>query len=331
MGVFKEMAGYYTKSIRYIVFGMILVLFLSVAGWSAEEPKPAGEPEAEMIIVKYGSLLVKCDEPGARIYVDDVYKGSAGNVIESIVAGEHTVSCKTDDKAVSGTFQVKKNETLRLEGNLNDGRIGPFREPAREPARTPEVAEKKKPEPAKLKKPEPKKVEPKKVDQKNPVEERRKNHLTVINVRYGISDAQDLSVEHAANQHSVSKFGLVKNVSGKYYRTKQGVLLCEAGPCEMNWNAKFVYTDEGGTGDALLLNWKETVFNGITPSGTSRQDLECCLNGECWKMQYTSRTNAAQNFEIGRYRLTWSDSSVLIRRSDIMKEILEAGRSLSDY
>ena len=48
-------------------------------------------------------------------------------------------------------------------------------------------------------------------------------------------------------------------------------------------------------------------------------------------MQDTNKSDTGQEFEIGRYRLVWTKTSVTIRRSDIMKEILDAGRSLDDY
>ena len=284
------------------------------------------------MIVKYGSLQVVCSEPGARIYVDENYKGSADSIIESIATGEHLVTCKTEDKAVSGKFTIKKNETLKLEADLAAGKLGLYRDPAKQQAEkaAEAAAEKKKPEPAKTEKPK-KPVEPKKVEQKNPAEERRRTHLNVMKINYGVNDAQEVRFEHTADQRVIGKFTVKKNTSGKYYRTKQAVLLCDKGPCEMTWSTTFSYTDETGKSDAVLLNWRETVFNGITPNGTSKQDIECCLNGQCWKMKDNAQSDEPQEFEIGRYRLTWKNSSILFRRGDIMKEIQDAGRSLDDY
>ena len=308
-----------------VIFSGALVLVSWCSVSSAEEP--------ELIIVKYGSLQVTSSEPGARVYVDDNYKGGADSIIESIPAGEHQITCKTDDKSVTGKFTVKKNETLKLEADLAGGKIVSYREPSRQPEKSAEPAaekvEKKKPEPVKTEKP--RKPEVKKVDQKNPVEERRKTHLNVMKIIYSVNDAQEVKVDHAGDQRAISKYSVKKNTAGKYYRTKQSVLLCDAGPCEVIWSSTFVYTDETGKADALLFNWKETVFNGITPAGTSRQELECCLNGQCWKMQEKPGSDDTQEFEIGRYRLTWNKSSVVLKRSDIMKEILDAGRSLDDY
>ncbi len=162
------------------------------------------------------------------------------------------------------------------------------------------------------------------------MEERRRANLNVMRLDYDVTGAPDIKTEHTASP-AVRKFSVDKNQTGKYYRTKQGALLCDAGPCEFAWTASFLYTDETGQKDALLLNWKETVFNGITPRGTSRQELECCLNGKCFKMEDNSPTDVAQEFAVGRYELHWTKTSVLVRRADIAKEILNAGRSLADY
>ncbi len=281
--------------------------------------------EQEMIIVKYGSVFIKSSEPGAKVYIDDNYKGTSDNVIESVVVGDHVVSCKFGDTAVSGSFQIKKNETLRLNALFDEGKLVLLRE--REPVK--EEVEKKKPEPLKVEKPKKPVVETKKVEQINSVEERRKKQLTVMKIDYEFNE-QKMQIAHAACS-MVSKYLEKKDRAGKYYRTKQGVLLCDAGPCDLTWSASFLYTDETGKPDAVLCNWKETVFNGITPAGTSRRELECCLNGQCRKLQDTSVTDVKNESELGRFSLNWSKTSLVIRRSDIMKEIVDAGRSLADY
>jgi hypothetical protein len=306
---------------------LVIVLLSAPFAWTAEEAKQASEPD-DFIIVKYGSLQIKSQDGEGRVYLDGVYKGDIDDVIEAINAGEHLISCQADEKSVSGTFTVKKSETLRLQALFDEGKLVLYREPVKD-AKV--EAEKKKPVPVKQQKPkkvvEVKKVEPK----KNPVDERRKAHLTIMRINYEVGESQQIKVNQASNQQVISKYFASKHTDGKYYRTKQGLLLCDSGPCELTWSAKFLYTDEAGATDALLMKWKETVFNGITPMGTSRQDLECCLNGECWRMKDTDRIDKIQEFEVGRYRLFWNNGSVTLRRTDIMKEILEAGRSLSDY
>lgn len=308
---------------RTIIFLASIILFSVVNGWCEEDAPPAPEPEQELIIVKYGSLWVKSVKRGAKVYVDEIYKGSAGTVIESIIVGEHIISCKTDDKAVSGSFVVRKNETLYLEARFDQGKLARYKGPKKD------EPEKKKPR--RVRRERPRKPEPKAVEQKNPVEERRKVHLNVMQYNYAVTSVPDIKVGHKANRHVISKYSFTKNRTGKYYRTKQGGLLCDKGPCELNWTSSFIYKDEQGGTDAFLLKWKDTVFNGITPTGTSRRDLQCCLNGRCWKMEDKTESDDAREYAIGRYRLIWSKTSLLIRRSDIMKEVLDAGRSLTDY
>lgn len=316
----------YSTAKAYLVFFLTTGLFFSGTVWSAEQANSAPEPEPELVIAKYGSLSVKSSLSGAKVYIDEIYKGNTDSIIESIIAGEHVIVCKADSQSVSGTFHVRKNETLRLEALFEEGKLVLFREQVKA------EVEKKKPEPAAvLAKPKKTVVEPKKAEQKNPAEERRRAHLNVMNLDFEITDKQAAQVEHKFNQQVISKYSVKKNTIGKYYRTKQGVLLCDTGPCELTWSVSFIYTDETSKADALLLKWKETVFNGITPAGTSKRELESCLNGQCWRMQDASTTDTMQESMVGRYRLSWTKASVLLRRSDIMQEILDAGRSLSDY
>ncbi len=297
------------------------MMLLTCPVWSAEQTT-APAPEPELVIVKYGSLSIKSPVPNARVYIDESLKGSTDSIIEGVVVGEHVISCRTDDKSVSGTFQIRKNETLRLEARFDEGKL------VRETATA--GAEKKKQEAVKQEKPKKTAAEAKKSEQKNPVEELRRTHFNLMRLDYEVTNAPAVKIEHAANHNIISKYNLRKGASGKYYRTKQGVLLCDTGPCEITWTASFIYTDEKNNSDALLFKWKETIFNGITPSGTSRQDIECCLNGQCSKIEKNSR-NDTQEFDVGRYNVSWTGESVLIRRSDIMKEIVDAGRSLTDY
>jgi hypothetical protein len=320
-------SGIFLKASICLVLIFSAVIVFSGQARAAEQAAPAPEPEPELVIVKYGSLIIKSSEPGAKVYVDDAYKGGSDSVIESLVAGEHVISCRTEAKSVSGTFHIRKSETLRLEARFDDGKLVLLKESA---AKT--EPEPRKPEPVKQEKPKKPVAEPKKVvEQKNPAEERRRTHLNVMRFDFEVNDSQDLKIEHMASQNVISKFTVKKNKSGKFYRTRQGVLLCDAGPCELAWTASFIYTDEDSKTDALLLKWKETVFNGITPSGTSKRELECCLNGQCWRMQDNNATDSTQESQIERYRLSLNKTSLAIRRSDIMKEILDAGRSLSDY
>ncbi len=316
---------------RYRILSVLLLaVVIGLAGRSRGEEQQQQPPsqEPELTIVKYGSVIVKSEHPYVKVYIDDIYKGGVDEIIESVIVGEHVISCRAGGQSVTGKFQIKKNETLHLEAHLDDGVLVSVREAARaEPVK---VEAEKKAAPVKKAIAEKPAVEVKKTEQKNPVEERRKNHLNVMRLDYEVNTAQDIEIDRTAAP-AVSKFSVKKNQTGKYYRTKQGVLLCDAGPCELAWTASFLYTDEKGQADALLLNWKEIVFNGITPKGTSRRELECCLNGKCLKREDNSPTDIEQEVAVGRYDLHWTKTSVLVRRADIVKEIQDAGRSLADY
>jgi len=308
-----------------------MIIFPGALMSSAEENAVQQVRESELTIVKYGSVSVKCLIPDAKVFIDDVYKGAAENTIESVIVGEHTISCRTGSKTVSGTFTVKKNETLRLEARFDEGKLATV--PVPEKAEQNEVEKKKKAEPVrqeKPKKPVPV-VEVKREEPKDPRDERRRLHLTTMQIYFEITPSQEIHLDHKANQAVITKYTENKTLAGRYYRTKHNVLLCDAGPCEMGWSSTFLYMDEAGKSDAFLLNWKEIVFNGITPAGTSKRVLEWCLNGGCSKLEDSSATDTEQEMEMGRYKLKWTKTSVIIRRADVMSEIVTAGKSLSDY
>ncbi len=311
-------------------FSLLLIgCFLVLAG----AINVSAEQEPEFVIVKYGKVIVKSPVPDAKVYVDDEYKGPADTIIESIVVGTHTVSCKTDTQTASGMFTFKKDETLKLEANFEQGKLVPVAEKVEKPVE--KVEPEKKPKVVEAPKPEtPKKpvvAEVKKEVKKNPVEERRELHLNMIKVYFEDIDTPDVRISHKANPKVISKFAEKKNQAGKYYRTKKNVLLCEAGPCEQQWSSSFVYTDDAGKSDTISLTWKQTVFNGITPEGTNKRDLLYCLNGACKTLEDTAVNETPLESAAGRYHLTWSKASLIIRRSDIMKEVLDSGGSLEAY
>ena len=310
---------------------------ISILQWGsfsdAQDKTAQQEQEEVLTIVKYGSVMVKSSIPDAKVFVDDVYKGVAENIIESVVAGEHVVSCRAGNKAVSGVFNVKKNEMLRLEARFDEGRFVVIPVAEKVEVAKPEPEKKKKPEPIKHEKPKKPSpvVEVKREEPKDPQAERRKLHLTPMKILFEITPSQEIRVDHKANQATISKYTENKTLIGRYYRTKQNVLLCDAGPCEMGWTVSFLNASEAGKSDAFLLSWKEIVFNGITPVGTSKRVLEWCLDGICRKLEDTSTADTEQNLEMETYKLIWTKTSVTIRRLDIMNEIAAAGKSLSDY
>jgi len=298
--------------------------------------------EPELVIARYGSVMVKSSVLDAKVFIDDVASGSVNTVIESVPVGEHVVACRAEGKAVTGTFSVIRNEVLRLEARFEEQQLIDITEAERA-----EAARKKKAEAAaakqeeqrraqeEAKKPEPKKTEAKKAEQKkaeakDPKEAFRDLHLNIIKV-YPETEVPELHVSSKFNPQVVSKYSETKDQSGKYYRTKQGMLLCEAGPCKKEWSASFVYTDETGKSDAFLVRWRETIFNGMTPTGTSKRDLEVCLNGACQKREDTSASDTARELVMDRYALGWTKSLIVIRRSDVMKAIVETGGDVRNY
>ena len=304
----------------------------------------AGSEESELVIARYGSVMVKSSVLDAKVFIDDIASGSVNSVIESVPVGDHVVACKTEGKAVSGKFSVVKNETLRLEARFDEQQLIDSTEAERERAAA-EAARKKKAEAAKLeeqkkamaeaKKPEPikadiKKPEPKKAEAKNAKEAFHDLHLNIIKV-YPESDVPEIHVTSKVNPQVITKYSETKDQSGKYYRTKQGMLLCEAGPCQKTWSSTFVYTDETGKSDAFLVRWREITFNGMTPSGTSKRELEVCLNGACQKREDNSASDTVRELNIDRYSLGWTKSLIVIRRADVMKQILEAGGDVANY
>lgn len=298
-------------------------------------PAGVGAQETEIMIVKFGKLSVKSTVPDARVYVDDTYKGHSDSVIDDIIAGEHAISCRTDTQSVSGRFVVKKDEVLKLEARFDEGKLVSVAERERiEKAEAEKKLKAQAPPPAPAPKPEkPKKpaVEAKKEEHKNPEEERRALHLNVVKIFFEDIEQQEVLIRSKVNPAVVSKYIEKKDHAGTYYRTKKDLLLCDAGPCEQHWSATFVYTNEKDENDTFGLNWKQTVFNGITPGGTSKRDLLWCVNGSCKNLTDATIAGSAQSVELAGYTLTWTRSSLVIRRSDIMREVVDSGGALEAY
>ncbi len=167
-------------------------------------------------------------------------------------------------------------------------------------------------------------------------EERRRLHLTIMKVLLeDVDEPQSrvsLGITHKANPKVISRYVEKKHQTGVYMRTQFNVLICESSPCEQVWSAGFVYTDEMGKSDTFGLTWKQTVFDGITPKGTFKREVLYCLNGQCENLEDSNTSDASPVVaELGRYQLTWARHSLVIRRSDIVKEIMNAGGSVEAY
>ncbi|HMD14695.1 MAG TPA: hypothetical protein VKI62_08725 [Bacteroidota bacterium] len=126
-----------------------------------------------------------------------------------------------------------------------------------------------------------------------------------------------LGIRHEANPKVITAYTEKKNQKGTYSRTQYNVLHCEAVPCEQMWSASFMYTDEAGKSDTFNLTWKQTVFEGITPTGTSMQELLYCVNRNCKRLKNIPDHDTPQAANIGRYQVTWRTSSLVITRSDM--------------
>jgi len=311
-----------------------LAVFLVGLSLAPGQAQVAGSEEAELVIAKYGSLTVKSPVLDAKVFLDGIASGSVNTVIESVPAGEHVVECRAGGKAVSGKFSIVKNETLRLEARFDEQQLIDTTEIERV-----EAARRKKAEAAKLeeqkraaevRKPETKKPEPKKAETKNSKEAFHNLHLNIIKV-YPETDVPELHVTSKVNPQVITKYAETKDQSGKYYRTKQGMLLCETGPCKKEWSSTFVYTDEAGKSDAFLVRWREITFNGMTPTGTSKRELEVCLNGACQKREDNSAADTVHEMNIDRYSLGWTKSLIVIRRADVLKQLQDAGGDVANY
>ncbi len=321
---------------------LYLAVFIAGLALTPGQVPVAGSEEAGLVIAKYGSVTVKSSVLDAKVFIDDIASGSVNTVIESVLVGDHVVTCRTEGKAVSAKFSIVKNETLRLEARFDEQQLID----SAEAERLAEAARKKKAEAAKqeeqkkaiamAKKPEPKKAEPvkkpehRKAETKNSKEAFNDLHLNIIKV-YPESETPELHVTSKVNPQVITKYVETKDHFGKYYRTKQGMLLCETGPCKKEWSATFAYTDETGKSDAFLVRWREIVFNGITPNGTSKRELEVCLNGACQKREDAGASDTAQELTMDRYSLGWTRSLIVIRRADVMKGILDAGGDVANY
>ncbi len=318
------------KKVLLIVAAVCLLVLGGASGaWSQQE-------EPELVIVKYGKVMVQSAVPGAKVYIDDLYKEPAGTVIEKIVVGEHTISCRTGAQTVTGSFTIKKNEILKLEARFQEGKLVPVAELAKVEKAEPETPLKKEEAP-KIEKPQgekPKKpaTPVKKEEAKDPESERRSLHLNVIKV-YFIegADSHRVRVIHKINPKVVGKFTEKKHSTGTYYHTKQNLLLCETGPCEQQWSSTFIYTDETGKSDSFAFTWKQIVYTGISPTGISERTLLYCLNGDCKPLEDKSDTEFSIERETGRYTMTWSKTSLTLRRSDIIKQIRAAGGDIEVY
>jgi hypothetical protein len=322
---------------------VMMLVCLTAGSVHAADEKPAAA----------GNMDVRSSLVGGRVYIDDVYSGDADVFIEDVPAGEHSVAIRHSGQVIRGQFKLKPGETMMLEGRFEESRIVDLKEVAREEAmkraeseRKAEAerkaaveTERKKKEPvATAKVEEKKKAEPKKIA---PVEakkapkaaenERYDLHLNIIRVDFEDSGVSDLKITPRINTKVITNFNDGKSIGGKLYRSKQNYLLCESGPCYRDWTGRFFYIDEAGKRDAFLIRHKENVFTGVTPQGTSKLEMDLCLNGDCKRIAFQAESGGAVQGRIDRYVLSWTKNVFTIRRADIMKEITDAGGKIPEF
>jgi hypothetical protein len=322
---------------------LIVLMFVCLAAGyvQAADQRPAN----------VGNIDVRSTLIGGRVYIDDVYSGDADVFIEDVPAGEHSVAIRHSGQVVRGQFTLKPGETMMLEGRFDENRLVDLKEVAKEEAmkradaerkaeaeRKAAEAEHKKTEPPVAKSQDKKKVEAKKAAPviaavkapKSAEDDLRDLHLNIIRVDFEDSGVSDLKITPRFNTKVITNFNDGKSIGGKLYRSKQNYLLCESGSCYRDWTGRFFYIDEVGKRDAFLIRHKENVFTGVTPQGTSKLDMDFCLNGDCKRISFPAEGGAVQS-RIDRYVLSWSKNAFTIRRADIMKEITDAGGKVPEF
>jgi hypothetical protein len=318
-----------------------LVLLVSAAALATGQP---------------GNIDIRSTLVGTRVYLDDAYVGDADLFIEDVPPGEHIIILRQGSQRIRGEFTLKPGELLMVEGRFEESRIVDLRQIAKEEAEKraeaarKEEAERKAAE-AELKKQEQlaqkkgreeKKKTEKKAEERKPVvavakpaktaeEDRQTQHLNIIRVDFEEAGSVDVKVTPRVNQKIVTNFNDSSSSTGNIYRSKQNLLLCEGGDCSRDWTGRFFYFDDTGKRDAFLLRWRETVFTGITPEGTSKVEVDLCVNGDCKRSSYSGGSGASVQTMVDRYVLNFNRSVLTVRRSDLLKAITDAGRKPPDF
>lgn len=297
------------------------------------------------------NIDVRSNLVGTRVYLEDTYVGDADLFLENVPSGDHLIIMRQGSQRINGQFSVKPGETLMLEGRFDENRIVDLKKVAREDAlrraeeeRKAEAERKaaegareleKKKQQAAAPAPEKKKPEPRKPvivaskPAKSAQDDRRDQYLTLIRVDFA-DEGTAVKITSRVNQRSTSNFTESDSTTGKLFRSKQNYVLCEGGDCFRDWTGRFFYTDDRGKRDAFLIRWRETIFTGITPQGTSKKELDLCLNGDCKRLTYTPEGGAMQS-STDRYTVVWGKNSFVVRRTDLLKEITDAGGRVPEF
>lgn len=312
-----------------------------------------GTVSAEDQAAQSANIDIRSTLVGTRVYLGDTYVGDADIFLDDVPPGEHMIIMRQGSQRIAGQFTVKPGEMLMLEGRFEENRIVDLKVVAREDAAKRAAEErkaelvrkaelehkadaerKKKEQHAKAeekKKPEPKKtVVASAKPVKSPRDERHDSYLTLIRVEFEEQDGTSMKISSRSNSRSTTNFTDNKSTSGKLFRSKQNYTLCEGDGCSRDWTGRFFYVDETGKRDAFLIRWRETIFSGITLQGTSKKELDLCLNGDCKRVVYRPDAGVVQT-PLERYLLIWAKDNFTVRRGDLLKEITDAGGKVPEF
>jgi hypothetical protein len=313
---------------------LFLLLFAAVPAIADDQP---------------GNIDIRSTLIGTRVYLDDAYVGDADIFLEEVPPGEHIIILRQGSQRLRGEFTLKPGELLMLEGRFEESRIVDLRQVAKEEAekraaaaraaeterKAAEVEAKKQEQLAQKKGKKPDKKAEKKADEKKAVVATAKptraedggqaSHLNILRVDFEAAGDTDIKVNPRVNQKIVTNFSDNSSTSGKLYRSRQNYVLCEGSGCSRDWTGRFFYFDDTGKRDAFLIRWRETVFSGITPQGTSKVEVDLCVNGDCKRSSFDREGGAEVQAVVDRYILSFNRTRLTVRRADLLKEITDKG------
>lgn len=298
-----------------------------------------------------GNIDIRSSLIGTRVYLDDAYVGDADVFLEEVPAGEHIIILRQGSKRLRGEFTLKPGELLMLEGRFDESRIVDLRQVALEEAQKRAKVAREKEEARKIAEQEGRKQQKqarkeqkrrtkKKAEEKavvavaKPAPKRRdagEMHVNILRVDFQRSGDTGLKVTPRMEQKIVTNFNDSSISSGKMYRTKQNFLLCEGRDCYRDWTGRFFYFDDTGKRDAFLVRRRETVFSGITPGGTSKVEVDLCVNGDCKRSAFVTENGPAVKTVVDRYLMTFNRSTLSIRRADLLKKLTGKGRKVPEF
>lgn len=293
------------RRILPVAMGLILTLFATGTAVFAES----------------GSLDIISTAVGTRVYVDDEYRGDANIFIRNVPAGERTVMCRQGSRRISGTFTLKEGETLRLEARFDEDRIVDLSlvEKAERSRQKQEKEEKAREDKAERERVAKQAEAERARQQKQPVVDEQAMHRDMFSVAFDYTSSNAFVATPSVNSKILKAFSEKKNQTGTFTRAMANTLMCKTLPCTATWSASFTYVDEKGTKENFKLAWTEATFEYVTLDGVSKRELEWCVNNNCLKLRDPDRFESNPKPVIDRYALTWTKSSLAIKRADLAR------------